>query len=278
MEKRTMANVWRGFVAVFAFSVAAAATHAQLLNGGFESGDGSGDADNWTQFNGATQTATNDPCCTPDPIRAHSGAYSLNTYGPYGANSDASGAYQDIGGPVVGQTYKLSGYVLNWSGSPMLTSSGAVGFAVAQIKFLDGSGTEIQTNESAYYGLNVVLPLDQWQAFQVLATTPANAATLRVFVLHVGQGANSGSAWWDDLAVNAVTGATSTNTATSQPGVQISWPTTAGNDYQVQSTTSLTPASWTSFGPVYPGLGITNQVSDVVGTSTSKFYQIIQVP
>jgi len=279
MEKRIMANVCRGCVITLAFVFTAVVSHAQLLNGGFESGTG-GAADNWTQFNGATQTATNDMSLAPASIRAHTGAFSMNTFGPFPAVCcDASGAYQDIGGPVVGQTYKFYGYVLNWSGAPLVTSSGITGFAEAQIVFLDAGSTVITNVDGVHYGADVVLPLDQWQAFQVLATAPANAATMRLYVLHVGMSGATGSAWWDDLAVAAVTGTTNVIASTSQPGVQIAWPTTQGNSYQVQSTTTMSPTNWTNFGPVYPGVGgvKTNNTSDVI-TTPNKFYKVIQTP
>jgi hypothetical protein len=66
--------------------------------------------------------------------------------------------------------------------------------------------------------------------------------------------------------------------ATVQPGVQISYPTSVGTYVQPQSSVSLNPAAWTAFGPETQGVGITNQFTDVVGTSTNKFYKITQVP
>lgn len=279
MEKRIIANVCRACATIITLLLAAVATRAQVVNGGFEDNTGTL-ATGWSQFNNAAATATNDAAPTPDPIRAHSGAYALNTYGPYPATCcDASGASQDIGGPVVGQTYKFYGYVLNWSGAPlMLATTTTVGFAQAQMEFLDAGATIITNIVSIRYGMDVPLPLNQWQAFEVIGTTPANAATMRVFLLHVGMAGATGSAWWDDVAVAPVTGVTNTNTVpvTVQPGVQISYPTPPGTYLQVQSTPSMNPAAWTAFGPETQGLGLTNQISDVIGTSTNKFYKIIQ--
>jgi hypothetical protein len=99
---------------------------------------------------------------------------------------------------------------------------------------------------------------------------------MNVYCLYVGGPGPSGSAWWDDVSVFAVAGTTNIAAATSQPGVQISYPTPPASYLQVQSSYSLKPAAWTNFGPQTQGLGITNQIADVIGTSTNKFYTIIQ--
>jgi hypothetical protein len=282
MEKPIMANVCRACATIITLLLAAVATQAQLINGGFEDNSGTQTASGWNFINNAAVTATNDLNLTPDPIRAHSGAYSLNTYNPGGAcNPGCPGslATQDIGGPTVGQTYKFYGYVLNWSGARlMLATTTTVGFAEAQMVFLDATNGVIALFTTPEYGMQVPLPLNQWQAFEVIGTTPANAATVRLILLYVGSPGASGSAWWDDVRFAPVTGVTNVVAATVQPGVQISYPTSVGTYVQPQSSVSLNPAAWTAFGPETQGVGITNQFTDVVGTSTNKFYKITQVP
>ena len=269
MARYSKRIVFQACLIMTAAIFAASTGRAQLINGGFETGDGTG----WTLFNDAAVVATNGSA-PPSATIAHSGQYSLQTYGPYGVNFDASGAYQDItSGFSSGQTWVFSGYLLNWSGDPM--GNGSNGFALAQIKFLS-SGVEIQTNATVDYGAGVSMPEDVWQHFIVTAVVPPTADTMRLYVLHVGESGSVGSTWWDDMGLYQQTGVT---TGTVQPGVQISWPTLGGENTQVQSATNLgQPTVWSNFGPVWQGAGVTNQISDVIGTSSRKFYKITQVP
>jgi hypothetical protein len=74
------------------------------------------------------------------------------------------------------------------------------------------------------------------------------------------------------------TGQVNTNSATSQPGVQLAWPATASANTQVQTTPILSNNTvWTNLGPVWQGTGGTNSMSDVIGSATNKFYKVIQV-
>ena len=274
MEKRVMGIFWRPCVALIAFTFTAIAANAQLLDGGFEAGPG---GPNWTVFNGALQVATNDPSASA--ITAHSGLYSLNTYGPFGAgpNLDASGAYQTVNVTPTGQTLVYTGWLLNWSGAPL---AGSNGFGVAQLVFTNTSTGFSQLLESPHFGsTNAPMPEDQWQKFQITAPVPAAANEALVYVLHVGMAGDTGSVWWDDLSLYQSTGVINTNAATSQPGVEISWPTSLNGNTRVQSASALSHSTvWTNFGPVWQGTGATNSITDVIGTSQSKFYQVISVP
>ena len=273
MEKHVMGIFWRPCVALIAFTFTAIAANAQLNDGGFENGVGGPD---WTVFNGALQTATN--AGNAAAITAHSGVYSLNTFGPFGAgpNLDASGAFQTVN-VTPGQTLVYTGWLLNWSGAPL---TGSNGFGVAQLVFTNTSTTFSQLLETPHFGTtNAPMPEDQWQKFQITAPVPAQANEVLVYVLHVGMAGDTGSVWWDDLSLYQQTGVINTNAATSQPGVKVSWPTSQDGSTQVQSTPALSHSTvWTNFGPVWQGTGATNSITDVTGTSTSKFYQVIQVP
>jgi len=288
MEKHFLANVCRGCVATVTLSLfLGVTTHAQqsnlLVNGGFESnsdaGAGTQTAPPWNLINNAYVTDTNDTPLAPASIRAHSGAYSLNTYNTGDACSPScAGSFgsQSVTPVTPGQVYKFCGFVLNWDGAPLFTPTGDVGFAEAQLQFLDASSNVLTNYTTVEYGATAPLPLDQWQAFEVIGAAPANSASILVYLLYVGGPGASGSAWWDDVSVFAVAGTTNIVAATSQPGVQISYPTPPDTYLQVQSSFSLKPAAWTNFGPQTQGLGITNQIADVIGTSTNKFYKIIQ--
>jgi hypothetical protein len=274
MEKRFMGIFLQVCVVAMAFGYTAITANAQLLNGGFESGTPP-NPDNWTTFNGAVSVATND--VNAAAITAHSGVNSLKTFGPFGPGPDldASGAFQDITtGFSAGETWVFTGYALNWSGDPL---AGSNGFGLAQVIFLTGTNI-LQTSGSVHYGTDVSMPQDVWQHFMVSATVPVGADTMRLYVLHVGMVDNTGSVWWDDLELYKRTGQTSTNSVTTQPGVQISWPTFVGVNTQVQTTPSLsTNTIWTNFGPVW-GTGGTNRISDVIGATQSKFYKVIKAP
>ena len=265
MEKRVMGIFWRPCVALIALTFTAIAANAQLvLDGGFEAGPG---GPNWTVFNGALQM-TNNP---------HSGVYSLYTAGPFGANFDASGAYQLITtGLNPGQTYTFTGWFFNPSADPM---GGTDGFAMAQIVFTNTTTTFAQTLTSLHFGVNSnPIPQAVWQKFEVTGTMPVLANAITVEVMHVGKIGDTGSIWWDDLVLYQNTGQVNTNPATSQSGVQISWPTSAGGNSQAQASPTLSSSTvWTNFGPEWQGTGGTNQIVDVIGAQTNKFYKIISV-
>ena len=132
----------------------------KLLNPGFESGTGTA-ASNWTQFNDAYRTATND---TPSQTTALGGSNSMKIFGPFNASPGVAGAFQDVHGVGPGQTWQFFGFGLNWSGDPMTNTTG---YGVAQLIFLDSGSNALSTSESQHY--DSTTPHDQWQYFQLLA-------------------------------------------------------------------------------------------------------------
>ena len=213
-----------------------------LSNSGFESqGTNATDAADWIEFNNAYRSSTNNPPAgTGFGITVHSGGYSLQTYGPFGTNLDASGSYQDLTASA-GQNWRLTGYCLNWQNDRL---QGPDGFGVAQIQFLDSTNAVISVIEGSRFGTDSPAPLDTWQFFEVDASNaPAGTAKVRAQVMHVGQTGDSGSIWWDDLTVYQPIGSTGTITPINQAAVQIYWPTAVpsnGVSYQVQ--TCATPS------------------------------------
>ena len=210
------------------------ATPASLLNPGFESGTTT-QADNWVQFNNAQRSSTNDTLFT---ITVHSGGFSMQTFGPFLPDLDASGAYQGLA-TSAGQNWRLTGYCLNWQNDRL---SGSNAFGRADIEFLDSTNGVIQTVPGPAFGQDTVFPLDTWQFFEVDGTAPAGTATVRVRVAHFGQVGQTGSVWWDDLTLSQPTGAQTTNTPTVAPAVQVCWPTSVPANatfYQVQTVTNL---------------------------------------
>jgi beta-glucanase (GH16 family) len=62
-------------------------------------------------------------------------------------------------------------------------------------------------------------------------------------------------------------------------GVGISWPTSSGTNYTVQWTSDLaTNAAWNSLTTPIMGDGTTHSVFDSFGSSSRKFYRILQLP
>jgi hypothetical protein len=184
----------------------------QLVNPGFESGGGTA-ASNWTQFNDAYRTATNN---TLSQTTALDGANSMKIYGPFNASPGIAGAFQDIHASP-GQTWEFYGFGLNWSGDPMTNTAG---YGVSQLIFLNSSSNAISTSESQHFDSNT--PFDQWQYFLLAGTAPAGTVAVRLQVLHSGSAGIAGSVWWDELVAttnvdNTIARYTFTNAAAIPP-------------------------------------------------------------
>jgi hypothetical protein len=169
-------------------AVAAIGTNL-LLNPGFESGTGA-TASNWVSFGDVYRTATN----TTSGITALDGGWSLKMFGPFGGVLAEAGAYQNIAGASAGQTWRFSGFGMNWSGDEMTNTTA---YGVAQLIFLDGGNNVLQTSQSQHY--DSTTPVDQWQYFQITATAPAGTAAVQARVSHFGKTTITGSVWWDQL-------------------------------------------------------------------------------
>ena len=196
MTNATPSFTWQTNAIAYACTTGTNAVSAvitnKLVNPGFESGSGTA-ASNWTPFNDAYRTSTNN---TFSAVTALSGANSMKVFGPFNPLSGTAGAYQDIHGAAPGQTWLFSGFGLNWSGDPMTNTAG---FGVAQLVFLDSSSNVLSTSESQHFDSNT--PLDQWQYFQLVSPAPAGTVAVRAQVIHLGSAGIAGSVWWDDLTV-----------------------------------------------------------------------------
>jgi hypothetical protein len=69
-----------------------------------------------------------------------------------------------------------------------------------------------------------------------------------------------------------------TEVSLAADGIRMGWASLTNRYYQVQWTPELSPASWSSVGPVMDGNGTTNYFFDARGTNTSKFYRIEVLP
>jgi hypothetical protein len=169
-------------------AVAAIGTNL-LVNPGFELGSGAM-ASNWVSFGDVYRTATN----LTSGITALDGGWSLKMFGPFGAVLTEAGAYQNIAGASAGQTWRFSGFGLNWSGDEMTNTTA---YGMAQLFFLDAGNNILQTSQSQHY--DSTTPVDQWQYFQITATAPAGTAAVQARVSHFGKAGITGSVWWDQL-------------------------------------------------------------------------------
>src|ERR1017187_403629 len=254
MEKRASTIICRLGVVLTVLGLAAIAAHANsLLNPGFETlGSNATTAANWNQFNNAGVSATN---ANLFPITSHTGVNSMQTQAPGNTNFDASGAYQDVTASP-GQNWRLTGYILDWQNSEM---SGPGAFATAQLQFLDSTNGVIQIVDGPHFGFPAAFPVNVWSYFEIDATAPAGTVNVRTYVLYVGDSADHGSAFFDDLNLfNPVGGSNTSTTVTVSPAVQISWPTSASItnqtiNYQIQSTTNLVFTNFPSVNVVSNG-------------------------
>ncbi len=236
MEKHTVTNIFRLGAVLGAVALTASAARANLLqNAGFELSNDGTTAANWNEFGNAAQSGTNNTTVT-----VRNGIFSMQT-GPTATNVLAgSGAYQDV--PVglgSGPNWRVTGYLLTWINALI---TGPDSYGVAQLVFLDSSSNVLQTTESVHYGTDGNLPVNTWVPFEVDATAPAGTATVRVYIMTVGDSLDGGNIYFDDLNLYTTAGSLTTGSVATQSAVQVSWPTSSRNnriDYQVQSTKSL---------------------------------------
>jgi hypothetical protein len=244
MEKRTMANICRGLVVTIAFSFAALAAHAQLINGGFETagtnylfpdnGDGSFPivsntfAAGWTPNGGAYVTRDSTAAPTNGEYEetsidydyiglndsasntAHSGTYALRCFGPFQTGSAVgSGAYQIITSNQVAAIsndtiWVLNGYGLNWSGDYMQDTPLAT-VNYGQIQIVFAGTNGIAiAGENGGPELGTNTAVNTWISCSVTAQAPRGTAQIQIFALHVGQAGALGSIFWDDLSLTNI--------------------------------------------------------------------------
>jgi hypothetical protein len=237
MEKRALKSICRlcGVAAVFGWTTIAAHANS-LVNPSFETaGTNDADAVNWTMFNGANRHGTNDTT-----VSIHSGLWSLQTIAPATNAPDASGAYQDVPASP-GQNWRLTGYLLTWINAKLV---GPTAFGQAQLAFVDGSNAVI-SNSTVYgagFASDTPMPVNTWVPFEVDATAPAGTVAVRTYLLYVGDNQDAGSIFFDDVNLYQPSGASTPQSVTAEPAVQISWPTSPmsnGINYQIQSVSNL---------------------------------------
>ena len=235
-------------------------------NSGFETGTNAVAA-GWTVAGSQSPTRVS--------TAAHSGSYAMqlqvtNT----AATPNTSEIDENIGtaggAPVVGgQTYTFSMWAkqvssgvsyVQYYGITWLNSVGGTAGSVGPSAFTAGSGAWSQFTVS-----NLVAP-----------ASAVNAA-LKIYV-NTGAVLNGyGGVLVDDVALSYATGNTTNVLAASvAPAIQLGWPTTSVNLYDVQWSGDLSVSNWVNLVSSMVGNGSTNTATDLMGTNQSRYYRIVQ--
>lgn len=170
-------------------SVAASLAYGQnqLLNGGFEEKDVSGNAvgSHWVLYNGAEVWAK---LPNQTPVTVYDGSYSLAFKALLGV--PAVGAYQVIS-TSPGAEWSLSGWALNSEHNKL----GQACYGLAQLDFLRADGSVTGSVESGRFAQVT----GDWTPFSITGTAPGDTSSVRVGVL-LHQNANpSGVLFVDGL-------------------------------------------------------------------------------
>jgi hypothetical protein len=82
----------------------------------------------------------------------------------------------------------------------------------------------------------------------------------------------------DDVSVTPLPKPAFQSVTHSNNTIRLTWSTVSGLVYQVQSTASMTPTSWSNLGGTLTASGSTLSASDTIGTATQRFYRVHLVP
>lgn len=187
-----------------------------LLNPGFEIGANAGAGDtqtipDWGSFDNAWLTSSPNPA----PVGPHSGIGSLKLF-----SGGVAGVYQTFSASA-GQVYNFSGFGLALSSDEL----GGGNFAVMKIVWIDSNGNDLQpvAGDPSLIGtdetdgnpgvlsdeITASTPTGSWLPYDAQGTAPTGTASVQVLALFVNVGGanvnnQSGSAWYDDFALNQV--------------------------------------------------------------------------
>ncbi len=239
-----------------------------VLNPGFEDNDiSTTPANNWTiapLFN-ATATTVG----IYGAVNPHGGSKML----VMDAQTTAGGTPAEVGvrsndfiAVTAGTTYNLSFYATN-------QVTGASFVLGAKLRYYNDFNSEIGFSAETNFG-NVGAA---WTQVTVPFTTPSGAAYVKIdFFLRCGA---VPSVQWvtliDDvtLITPLIPGDTTVIAATDEPGVEVSWKTLTGSNYQVSTSENL--SGWSDFGGPITGNGTTWSIVDEL-TPPKKFYRVLQ--
>ncbi len=241
-----------------------ASTPPLPVNGGFEAGTGTS-ANAWTVSG------------TQPPVReggaAHGGSFimrcALSNVGSAPKEGILSQNAVASGGTLIGGgNYDFSFWVKQVTAGPSYVQQYQVQWLNSSNGVVGGSGLVNFSGEIGAWAKVLVPDL----------VAPASAVDARI-VFRCVTGAvtgGHGEVWIDDVALDSGTASgtpaqTNFLTATAQPVVRISWPTTAGAQYQPVSTSDL--STWSNLLPAITGDGGAKAIT-VPMTQSAEFFRL----
>jgi len=209
-------------------------------------------------------------------ISAHSGTNFLFIESATAASGAVSAPNTDVRSDFIpvtaGTTYNLSFYAAN----PVKTGGANPQYDIFFYNAANGAvGGPVFTSFASVGS--------SWTQVSTTVTPPAGATQLTIGWIQAA-GAGNGEDWVtliDDVSLStgpAAPGSTNVLAAAVQPGVQVSWASSNGSTYQVQSAAGLRASpAWSAFGGTVTGNGTTNSVNDSAA-AVQKYYRVLQLP
>lgn len=174
------------------------------------------------------------------------------------------------GAIVPGNSYTLSFWAKQISSGPSYVQE-------YRVSFLAVGGGELPPGGGSWQGFSAPVG-GSWEQ-KTLSNLVAPAGAVTALIQIVGKtGAvdgGFGEVLIDDVSLlSSGFGSPTVIAAATLPAVKVSWPSTTGQDYQVQSSTDL--STWTNFGGVISGNDSIKAVYDTM--TDKKFYKVGELP
>ncbi len=141
-------------------------------------------------------------------VYADSRAFALRTitgsaklFGPFAAPGDASGMFQTF--PITGDTdWVFNVYSMTTCQESPINETND-NYGTAKIVYLDSGGNELDFDEIVILDNNS--PLGKWENHSVYGTAPADADSIKAYILFVQPTSSGGAFWVDDAWLSDVT-------------------------------------------------------------------------
>lgn len=246
------------------------------FNGGFEL-EFFGDADGWesppTQL--AERITTDARTGTASMrIRAVNGtpfvappAESQTSQNTYNANLDGGGT----GTITVGNTYTLSFWAKQISFGPSYVQQ-------YRVSWLAEGGAEVVAGTWQDFSATVGGTWEEQTLSGLVAPEGATTAFIQIAGKLGGVDGAEGEVLIDDVSlISDGFGSPTPIAATPAPAVEVSWPSTDGQEYQVKSSIDLGFTGWSNLGGVITGDGGIKSVFEPI-SGPRKFYKVGELP
>lgn len=187
---------WSRRTATAALIGLAALSQAQLLNPGFENGNGRF-ADNWFMFGNSYR----------EPVGVRTGGFSMKLFGLFSGGTSVSGVFQDFA-IAPGQTATSSIYGFNMATDAMSGDN----FAILKLIYRDAANNDLVAQESGR--ITAGTPVDTWTLLTAsLGPAPAGTHHGSVFLLFIQPDTTpfaGGAAFFDDSTLTVSSPMTTT--------------------------------------------------------------------